>query len=111
MAYYQCKFFDANERMLCTEDVDAETDQQALEKVRRRFAPIRNPFELWRGAPASSRKPLSRASGGEPDKREPAPLGQSNHAAFRLDAGNVSLPRRPLGVPCEFLDGIALARR
>jgi hypothetical protein len=49
MAQYRCKFFDANGRMLCTEAVDAETDQQALEKVRSRFAPIRNPFELWRG--------------------------------------------------------------
>jgi hypothetical protein len=49
MAYYQCKFFDANARMLCTRDVDAETDQQALEIVRSRFAPIRNAFELWRG--------------------------------------------------------------
>jgi type II secretory pathway component PulF len=48
MAQYRCKFLDAKGRMLCTEDVEAETDQQALEKVRSRFAPVRNAFELWR---------------------------------------------------------------
>jgi hypothetical protein len=49
MAQYRCKFLDANGRMLCVADVDAATDQEALEKVRSRFAPITNPFELWRG--------------------------------------------------------------
>lgn len=52
MAHYRCLFLDASGTVICIDDVNAETDRQALEKVRRRIAAMhdRTAFELWSGS-------------------------------------------------------------
>jgi hypothetical protein len=51
MAEYRCYFLTPEGKIFRAEDVTAETDDHALEKVRRRFAewePV-PAFELWSG--------------------------------------------------------------
>jgi hypothetical protein len=51
MALYRCDFLSSEGKVFCTEDVDGDTDDHAIEKVRRRRASLGHtrPFELWRG--------------------------------------------------------------
>jgi hypothetical protein len=51
MANYRCDFLTGEGKVFCTEDIDADTDDRAIEKVRRRRGGLGHtpPFALWRG--------------------------------------------------------------
>ena len=51
MAQYRCYFLTSEDKIFCAEDITAETEYHALEKIRGRFAELRPlpKFELWLG--------------------------------------------------------------
>jgi hypothetical protein len=51
MFQYRCHFLTSQGKIFCTEDITAETDDGALEKVRQQFAEMHEfpAFELWLG--------------------------------------------------------------
>lgn len=52
MAYYRCNFLTSDGKVFCAEDLNGDTDDHALEKVRRICDGLEHTpsFELWRGS-------------------------------------------------------------
>jgi hypothetical protein len=51
MLRYRCHFLTSDGKIFCNEDITAETTEEALQKVRLRFAETQRfpAFELWLG--------------------------------------------------------------
>ena len=47
MAYYRCYVFDSADDILAVEDIEGDSDEDAIEKSRRRQT-RRSAFELWK---------------------------------------------------------------
>jgi hypothetical protein len=47
MAYYRCYVFDPADEILAVEDIDGDSDADAIEETRRRQS-RRSAFELWK---------------------------------------------------------------